>query len=260
MRGTEHAVKSGVEAVLLVDPYYNGPSSLEIRREYVEPIARAFPEVKVIPYVIPGRTGTKLLPEDLAIAYSNCPNVCAVMEATEDLENMKLTRKCCGDNFDILSGDDGKTRDMMIDPEIKASGVISVASNIVPGAVQQMTEHFKKGEIEKGEKLAEALRPLFGIVTVKTEEETPFGTVMCKARNPLGTKTLMNILGMPSGVFRPPLGKMTWKGIQVVLKAARELHENNPEILEPIESFFGVDLEERLNSEKFLSGLYYEKY
>jgi len=260
LRGTEHAVKSGVEAVLLVDPYYNGPSSLEIRREYVEPTARAFPEVKVIPYIIPGRTGTKLLAEDLAIAYSNYPNVCAVKEATEDLENMKLTRKCCGDNFDILSGDDGKTRDMMIDPEIKASGVISVASNIAPGAVQQMTEHLKKGEIEKGEKLAEALQPLFGIVTVKTEEETPFGTVMCKARNPLGTKTLMNILGMPSGVFRPPLGKMTWKGIQVVLKAARELYENNPEILEPIESFFGVDLEKRLNSEKFLSGLYYEKY
>ena len=217
LRGTEHAVKCGVEAVLLVDPYYNGPSSLEIRREYVEPVARAFPETKVIPYVIPGRTGTKLLPEDLAIAYSNYPNVCAVKEATEDLENMKLTRKYCGDDFDILSGDDGKTREMMTNPEIKASGVISVASNIAPKAVQQMTEHFNKGEIEEGDRIAKALQPLFGIITVKTEEETPYGTVICKARNPLGTKTLMNILGMPSGVFRPPLGKMTRNGIEVIL-------------------------------------------
>ena len=260
LRGTKHAAECGVEAVLLVDPYYNGPSSLEIRREYVEPVARSFPDVKVIPYVIPGRTGTKLLPEDLAIAYSNYPNVCAVKEATEDLENMKLTRRYCGDDFDILSGDDGKTVAMMIDPEIKASGVISVASNIAPGAVQKMTQYFNNGETAEGEKLAKALQPLFGIVTVKTSEETPYGEVVCKARNPLATKTLMNILDMPSGVFRQPLGKMTKKGIQVVLDAAREVQRNNPEILQPIANFFGVDIEERLNNDSFCNGLYYEEY
>ena len=260
MRGTAHAVKCGVEAVLLVDPYYNGPSSLEIRREYVEAVARAYPETKVIPYIIPGRTGTQLLAEDLAIAYSNCPNVCAVKEATTDFENMKLIRRCCGGNFDILSGDDDKTYKMITDPEIKASGVISVASNIAPKAVQQMTEHLNKGEMEEGDKLAKALQPLFDIITVKTEEETPYGIVTCKARNPLATKTLMNILGMPSGICRPPLGKMTKNGIQVVLDAARKVHENSPEILEPVGSFFGVDIEERLSSNKFCSGLYYGKY
>ena len=260
LRGTKHAVECGVEAVLLVDPYYNGPSSLEIRREYVEPVARAFPETKVIPYIIPGRTGTQLLAEDLAIAYSNYPNVCAVKEATADLENMKLIRRCCGDDFDILSGDDDKTYKMMTDAKIKASGVISVASNIAPKAVQQMTEHLNRGEIEEGEKLAKSLQPLFDIITVKTSEETPYGTLTCKARNPLATKTLMNILGMPSGILRPPLGKMTKKGIQVVLDAARKVYENSPEILEPIESFFGVNMEERLKDDKFCSGLYYEEY
>ncbi|MFC1716242.1 4-hydroxy-tetrahydrodipicolinate synthase [Candidatus Poribacteria bacterium] len=260
LRGTEHAVECGVEAVLLVDPYYNGPSSLEIRREYVEPVAKAFPETKVIPYVIPGRTGTKLLSEDLAIAYSSYPNVCAVKEATEDLENMKLTRRCCGDDFDILSGDDGKTLTMMIEPEIKASGVISVASNIAPGAVQRMTEHLNKGEIEEGKKLAEALQPLFDIITVKTSEGTPYGEVICKARNPLATKTLMNILGMPSGALRPPMGKMTKKGIAVVLEAGRAVHRNNPEILKPVADCFGVNVEERLNDDRFCDGLYYEKY
>ncbi len=55
--GTRHAVDYGAQAVLLVDPYYNGPSSLEIRREYVAPVARAFPSIDIIPYVIPGRTG-----------------------------------------------------------------------------------------------------------------------------------------------------------------------------------------------------------
>lgn len=260
LRGSKHAVEYGVEAVLLVDPYYNGPSSLEIRREYVEPVAKAHPETMVIPYVIPGRTGTKLLSEDLAIAYSNCPNVCAVKEATEDLENMKLTRRLCGEDFNILSGDDGKTVDMMIDPEIKAGGVISVASNIAPKAVQQMTQYLNDGNVEEGKKLAEALQPLFGIVTVKTQEETPYGEVTCKARNPLATKTLMNILGMPSGTFRAPLGKMTKKGIQVVIDAAKAVYENNPEILKPIADCFGVDIEERLNDDKFRCCLYYESY
>ena len=260
LRGTKHAAKLGVEAVLLVDPYYNGPSSLEIRREYVESVARAFPETKVIPYIIPGRTGTQLLAEDLAIANSNCPNVCAVKEATGDLENMKLVRRCCGENFDILSGDDDKTYEMMTDPAIGASGVVSVASNIAPKAVQQMTEHLNNGEVEEGKRIAKSLQPLFGIVTVKTEEETPYGSVTCKARNPLATKTLMNILGMPSGICRPPLGRMTKKGLQVVLDAGRNVLENSPEILEPVESFFGVRAEERLNNDKFWSGLCYEEY
>src|SRR6056297_3417373 len=67
LSATEHAVKTGADAVLLVDPYYNGPSSLEIRREYVEPVAAAFPDTQIIPYVIPGRTGAQLMPQDLAI-------------------------------------------------------------------------------------------------------------------------------------------------------------------------------------------------
>lgn len=259
LRGTEHAVKYGVQAVLLVDPYYNGPSSLEIRREYVEPVAKAFPGVSVIPYVIPGRTGTQLLAEDLAIAYKNCPNVCAVKEATGDLENMKRVRKCCGSKFDILSGDDDKTFSMMTDPEIKASGVISVASNIAPKAVQQMTEALNNGNVKEGEKLAAALQPFFDIVTVKTQEDTPYGKVSCKARNPLATKTLMNIIGMPSGIVRQPLGKMTKNGIQVVLEAGKKVLKNNPEILEPVAKFFNVDIEERLNNEKYWEGLYYKQ-
>ena len=259
--GTEHAVQCGVNAVLLVDPYYNGPSSLEIRKEYLEPAAKAFPNIKIIPYIIPGRTGTQLSAQDLAIAYKKCPNICAVKEATGDLDNMRLVRKCCGDNFDILSGDDDKTFEMMTDPAIKASGVISVVSNIAPKAVQQMTEYINNGDIEKGRQLAKALQPLFDtIVTVKTQEETPYGMVTCKARNPLAVKTFMNIIGMPSGNVRQPLGKMTKKGLQVVLDSARKVLDNNPEIFEPVEKFFNVNIEERLNRKDLTERFCYESY
>src|SRR3989304_4985993 len=257
IEGTAHAQHVGIDSVLLVDPYYNGPSSLEIRREYVEPIARQFPEVQIIPYVIPGRTGTQLLPQDLAIIHQQYPNIRAVKEATGDLENMKLTRKLCGADYDILSGDDDKTFAMMTMPEINASGVISVVSNVAPRAVAAMAHFILDGKINEAKELAQALQPLFSIVTVKTQEQTSFGPVACKARNPLAYKTLMNILGIPPGPCRQPLGKMTRNGLEVVLAAARKVYETNPQILLPIADYFDVNIQERLYNERFWQGLTY---
>ncbi len=257
IEGTEHAQHLGIKCVLLVDPYYNGPSSLEIRREYIEPIARQFPEVQVIPYIIPGRTGTQLYPQDLAVLHQQYPNVRCVKEATGDLKNMELTRKLCGEDFDILSGDDDKTFAMMTSPDINASGVISVTSNIAPRAIADMTHYILDGNQEEATRIAQALQPLFSIVTVKTQEQTPYGTVACKARNPLAYKTLMNVLGMPSGPCRQPLGKMTCNGLEIVLTNARKVYENNPEILQPIANYFNVDLKERLYNERCLEGLFY---
>ena len=138
--------------------------------------------------------------------------------------------------------------------------MISVTSNIAPKAVQQLTELLNAGEREKAERVLRALKPLFEIVTVKTEEQTPYGPVTCRARNPLATKTLMNVLGMPSGPCRPPLGKLTRKGLDVVLEAARTVQKNAPYIFAPIADFFHVDVEERLNEEACWRGLCYEEY
>ncbi len=255
--GTQHAQDFGVNCVLLVDPYYNGPSSMEIRKEYIEPIASQFPEVQVIPYIIPGRTGTQLYPQDLAILHQQYPNVRCVKEATGDLKNMELTRKVCGEDFDILSGDDDKTYTMMISPDIAATGVISVVSNVAPSAVVDMVHYILDGNEEAASVIAQALQPLFNIVTVKTQEQTIYGPVACKARNPLAFKTLMNVLGMPSGPCRQPLGKMTRNGLDVVLVNARKIYESNPQILKPVADYFGVDLKERLYDEKYLEGLFY---
>jgi 4-hydroxy-tetrahydrodipicolinate synthase len=260
IESTEQAARVGADAALLTDPYYNGPSSLEIRREYVAPVAGRFPQVQIIPYVIPGRTGTQLLPEDLAILHKQFDNMSAVKEATGSLENMRRTRECCGDDFAILSGDDDKTFAMMTDPLIKASGVISVASNIAPQAVEEMTKLLNEGNRSEAEALMEGLTPLFGIVTVKTQEDTPYGHVVCRARNPLATKTLMAILGMPVGPCRQPLGKMTKKGLEVVLGVGRTVWKNNPGILQPIADFFDVDIGVRLYDEAIIKGLAYDEY
>jgi 4-hydroxy-tetrahydrodipicolinate synthase len=260
LEGTKHAVSVGADAVLLVDPYYNGPSSIEIRKEYIAPVAEAAPGIEIISYVIPGRTGAQLLPEDLALLNETYDNFNTVKEATGNLENMRKTRKCCGPDFTIMSGDDGMTFEMMSDPQIKASGVISVASNVAPKAISQMVRLLRDGDQAGAKKLLDALKPLFDLVTVKTMEQTPFGEVVCRARNPVAYKTLMSILGMPSGGCRRPLGKMTRNGLETVLKAARNVQANHPEILEPVAEFFNVDIERRLNDPSVLDDLSYATY
>ena len=152
------------------------------------------------------------------------------------------------------------TYDMMIDPLIKAAGVISVASNVAPKALTKMVQLLNQGNQSEAKTLMLKLKPLFDLVTVKTTEKSPLGDVVCRARNPVAYKTLMSILGMPAGGCRPPLGKMTHKGVDVVLKAARQVYANSPEILRPVEEFFNVDIGLRLENPENWKGLYYESY
>lgn len=262
VESTEHAVEHGAQAALLVDCYYNGPSSLELRHEYYGVLAEMFPDVDFVPYIIPGRSGTALAVEDLAILASEYPNIHAVKEATGDLERMAHTRQLIGADFQIMSGDDDITYKMMTSPDIRAAGVISVVTNVVPAAVGRMVRMILSGDVEGASALAEALSPLFGIVTVKAESERvlPNGTkvmVQDRFRNPLGIKTLMSALGMPSGPGRQPLGKMTAEGVNIVRNAARTVWSSNPEILAPIGEFYGVDIETRINQDAIWADLSY---
>jgi 4-hydroxy-tetrahydrodipicolinate synthase len=201
-----------------------------------------------------------MLPEDLAILAASHSNVGTVKEATGNLDNMRRTRECCGDTYTILSGDDGMTFDMMTDPAIKAAGVISVASNVAPRAVASLVTSLAEGNVNEAQRLRTALAPLFGLVTITTTETTPHGEVVCRARNPLGIKTLMAAIGMPSGGCRRPLGKMTRRGIEVVLAAARTVQAETPDIFEPAAEFFNIDIEARINDPARWTDLCYTDY
>ncbi len=259
LSATKHAIDAGVDAILLVDPYYNGPSSLEIRKEYLEPVAKTFPDIEIIPYIIPGRTGAQLLPEDLAILNEQYKNLNGVKEATGDIKNMRRTRDVCGSDFFIYSGDDAMIYEMITDPLIKANGLISVASNIAPKAVEELVSLTREGNLEAAESLNKKLERLFNITTVTTTEKTPYGDVQCRARNPLGVKTMMQILGMPAGDCRQPMGKMTLNGVDFILKTAQAIQADSPEIFQPVADFFNVDIEERINNPEIIEGLYYKE-
>ncbi len=251
MRGSKHAVEAGAQALLLVDCYYNGPSSLEMRTQYYEVIAKAFRKAFVVPYVIPGRTGTKLEVEDLAILHRKYKNVRSVKEATGDLRHMAKTRALCGDDFDILSGDDDKTFEMMTLSDIRASGVISVMSNIIPGSIGEMVKALSSGDMEEAHRLKDILDPLFKVVTVNTIESYEGFDVPCKFRNPLAVKTMMKGLGLPSGPCRQPLGKMTPKGMEVVRNALKEVFIKDKVVLMPLQEFYKLNVEERIFNDRY---------
>ena len=251
MRGSKHAVEAGAQGLLLVDCYYNGPSSLEMRTQYYEVITKAFRKAFVVPYVIPGRTGTKLEVEDLAILHRKFKNMRSVKEATGDLGRMAKTRTLCGEDFDILSGDDDMTFEMMTRNDIRASGVISVMSNIVPGPVGEMVKAIQSGNRERANRLKDILDPLFKVVTVNTVESYEGFEVPCKFRNPLAIKTMMKGLGLPSGPSRPPLGKMTPKGVEIVRNALKEVYEKDREMFRPLQEFYRINIEERLSNDRF---------
>jgi 4-hydroxy-tetrahydrodipicolinate synthase len=221
-------------------------------------VAKECPDMEIIPYIIPGRVGAQMLPQDLAILAKSCSNISCVKEATGNLENMKLTRKFCGDDFKIFSGDDALIYDIMIDPEIKASGGISVMSNIAPKFLTQLTTLINNNKIDEATALQKALKPLLDLVVVTTQEECEYGSVVCRSRNPVPVKTLMQLLGMPSGPCRQPLGRMTKKGLAVVVEAAKQVQKDNPEIFEPIANHFNIDIEDRLNNPEYQKDLYYD--
>ncbi len=260
IESTRHAVKSGAEAVLMMDCYYNGPSSQELRDEYYAAVAQEFPDTTIVPYVIPGRTGTALSVEDLAVLFGQYPSVNTVKEATGDLERMAKTRTLLGNAFSIMSGDDDITFRMMTDPAIRANGVISVASNVAPAGVRNMVDLAAKGDVAGAQAAMEAVAPLLGIVTVKVDNPRlmPAGDTLAvndRYRNPLPMKTLMAGLGMPSGVCRRPLGRMSVAGVEVVRAAARQVWQRNPEVLAPLGEFFKVDVGARLADDSVWSAL-----
>ncbi|MFH0713114.1 MAG: 4-hydroxy-tetrahydrodipicolinate synthase [Candidatus Micrarchaeota archaeon] len=237
-----NAVQLGINRILLIDCYYNGPSSLELRNEYYGYLCTRFPQVKFIAYVIPGRTGCELSVEDLAALHNQFPNLDTVKEATGNLERMKETRALSND-LCIMSGDDDLTYKIMTDKSINASGVISVASNIAPKTVQEMCIAVNSENKVKAQELSQKLAPLFSLITVKNEGQ--------KFRNPVPFKTAMAGLGMIEYFCRRPLGKMTRNATQHVRATLKKIWSENPDILEPIQAHYGIDIEQRLATDAY---------
>lgn len=254
------AAEHGADGVLLVDPYYNGPSSLEIRREYIAPIAREMPpQLELIPYLVPARTGTRLEAQDLALLAREFAHICTVKEASTP-DHAADIRRLCGGHFSILCGEDRLNLELMQRSDIAANGAISVVANIAPAALQTMYTYARSGQWREAEQIRRRLAPLCSIVQVETVEQSPCGPVRCRARNPVPIKMLMQLLGMPAGPCRAPLGRLTRGGLIQVRRAVQQVLDTDASILEPIEHFFNVDIAARLADPTLEETLVYSEY
>jgi 4-hydroxy-tetrahydrodipicolinate synthase len=139
---TQHAKELGVDAVLLVTPYYNKPTQEGLFLHY-KAIAEAV-DIPQILYNVPGRTACDLLPETIA-RLAVIPNIIGVKEATGDLTRVEQIKSLCGDNIELYTGEDANTVDFIL---LGGKGVISVTANVAPAKMHDLCVAALSGDAE----------------------------------------------------------------------------------------------------------------
>lgn len=179
------AQQLGADALLIVTPYYNKATQNGLVQHY-ESIA-AQTDLPIILYNVPGRTGVSFTPETYQ-KLAQIPNTTGVKEASGDLSLVIRTRERCPEDFYIWSGNDEQTVPMMA---LGGKGVISVASNIIPDIMAEMSHLCLNGAFDAASKLQMEYMPLFDALFAEV--------------NPIPVKAAMELLGMCSGHLRLPL-------------------------------------------------------
>jgi 4-hydroxy-tetrahydrodipicolinate synthase len=186
---TQKAAKLGLDGSLQVTPYYNKPPQEGLYQHFAA-IAKSVPDLPIILYNVPSRTGCRLesaTVERLALT-TNTPNIVAIKEATGDLDLASQIRSQTPSEFTIYSGDDSLTLPLLA---IGGKGVISVASHLVGRQMQAMIKAFGAGNTELATKIHLQLFPLF---------KSLFHTT-----NPIPLKTALKMLNLDTGILRSPL-------------------------------------------------------
>ena len=177
---------TGVDAILSVAPYYNKPTQEGIYQHY-KAVAQAT-ELPIYMYNVPGRTGVNILPSTVVRVVNECPNIVGYKAAAGNLAQVKELVESTPDYFDVFSGDDALTVDIM---EVGGVGVISVFGNAYPEEMIKLVRAMQEGRVGDARIQHDRLNELFQLIFVDG--------------NPSGVKSLLNILGRAGNVLRLPL-------------------------------------------------------
>lgn len=186
---TEHAKKSGADAVLSITPYYNKPTQAGLYQHF-KTIAEQV-DIPVVLYNVPGRTGVNMLP-DTVIELSKIKNIVGVKEASGSLDQAGAILQHTNDSFDVISGEDSLTFPMMA---MGAKGVISVTANVAPKKMAQMCKAVLENNMIEARKLHYELIDLSKAVFYET--------------NPIPAKKAVYLMGLIENEIRLPLVEMT---------------------------------------------------
>ena len=185
---SKDAALAGVDGLLVVTPFYNKATQKGLVRHYTA-IADAVTKPMIL-YNVPGRTGVKCTAETYA-ALAKHPNIQGVKEASGDLALVQKTRELCPEDFYIWSGNDDETAPIML---LGGEGVISVAANVMPREMHQLTADCLNGDFVSAGKTQLRLRKLC---------EALFWEV-----NPIPVKTALAMMGYCQEIFRLPMCEM----------------------------------------------------
>ncbi|MBC1338649.1 4-hydroxy-tetrahydrodipicolinate synthase [Listeria innocua] len=181
----EVAELRGIDAVLVVAPYYNKPNQDGLYAHFVA-VAEAS-DLPVVIYNIPGRSVVNIEPETI-IRLAKLPNIIGVKESSGNLDNISKIIAETSDDFLVYSGDDSLTLPILA---VGGNGVISVASHVVGNEMQEMMQAYESGDVKKAASIHRSLLPLMnGLFSVP---------------NPAPTKYLLNQQGISVGPVRLPL-------------------------------------------------------
>ncbi|HUW23034.1 MAG TPA: 4-hydroxy-tetrahydrodipicolinate synthase [bacterium] len=199
---TRFAKEVGADGCLVITPYYNKPTQNGLYLHFKK-IAETV-DIPIIMYNVPGRTGTNMI-SSTAAKLSKIKNIIGLKEASGNITQVSQIVRECGEEFDVLSGDDTMTFPILA---VGGKGVISVAANIAPAAVVGLVEAFNKGDINKSRKMHLKMLPLFEAMFYET--------------NPIPVKTSMNLMGMISEEIRLPLCKMSEENLKKLKTTLKE--------------------------------------
>ncbi|OQX44754.1 MAG: 4-hydroxy-tetrahydrodipicolinate synthase, partial [Candidatus Sedimenticola endophacoides] len=184
---TRCAREAGADACLLVTPYYNKPTQEGLYLHH-KAVAEAV-EIPQILYNVPGRTACDMLPETVA-RLARIPNIVGVKEATGELDRVSEIRERCGEGFDIYSGDDATSRELVL---LGGQGTISVTANVAPRAVHEMIAAALAGDGARAEEIDRGLQALHRDLFIEA--------------NPIPVKWALAEMGrIPRGIRLP----LTW--------------------------------------------------
>lgn len=183
---TQKVAKLGVDGSLQVVPYYNKPPQEGLYHHF-QAIAQSSPDLPVMLYNVPSRTGQNLQPETVA-RLAEIPNIVAIKEASGNFDQASQIRRLTPPNFTIYSGEDSFTLALLA---LGASGVVSVSSHLVGLELQQMIQSFQAGQINQAKDIHLRLFPLFKVLFCTT--------------NPIPLKAALKLQGWAVGSPRPPL-------------------------------------------------------
>lgn len=202
LRAAENAKYSGADAVLMVTPYYNKTTQKGLVEHFSYVADRV--DIPMILYNVPSRTGIGIS-ADTCKVLSQHPNINGIKEASGEIALAAKIRSLCGDDLYIWSGNDDCTIPLM---SLGALGVISVASNIVPGAVAKLCALCLEGSYAEATELYAKYASLFSALFIET--------------NPIPVKAAMKMMGMDSGILRLPLTEISQESFETLLKAMRD--------------------------------------